>query len=85
MAAVFQYSFTVARMRPPPATRHLGDKLCLCSLRISRFLRILVTSLDFILLGVVCDTCVDMPKHREENVRRVLPTGSENVQRRLDL
>ena len=72
-------------MRPPPATHHLGDELCLCSLRIARFLRILVTSLDFILLGVVCDTCVDMPKHREEKVRRVLPTGSENVRRRLDL
>ena len=26
-----------------------------------------------------------MPKHREENVRRVLPTESENVRRRLDL
>ena len=26
-----------------------------------------------------------MPKHREETVRRVLPIGSENVQRRLDL
>ena len=26
-----------------------------------------------------------MPKHREEHVRRVLPIGSENVQRRLDL
>ena len=33
----------------------------------------------------MCDTCVDMPKHREEKVRRVLPTGSENVRRRLDL
>ena len=85
MAAEFQYSSTVARMRPPPTMHHLGDKLCLCSLRISRFLRILVTSLDFILLGVVCDTCVDMPKRREEKIRRVLPTGSENVRRRLDL
>ena len=62
MAAVFQYSSTVARMRPPPATRHLGDKLCLCSLCIARILRILVTSMDFILLGVVCDTCVDNAK-----------------------
>ena len=26
-----------------------------------------------------------MPKHREENVRRVLPIGSENVRHRLDL
>ena len=26
-----------------------------------------------------------MPKHREENVRRVLPIRSENVRRRLDL
>ena len=37
------------------------------------------------MLGVVCDTCVDMPKHREEKVRRVLPTGSENMRCRLDL
>ena len=85
MAAVFQYSSAAARMRPPPATRHLGDKLRLCLLRIARILRILVMSLDFILLGVACDTCVDMPKHREEKVRRVLPTESENVHRRLDL
>ena len=70
MAAMFQYSSTDARMSPPPATRHLGEKLCLCPLRIARILRILVTSLDFILLGVVCDTCVDMPKRREEKVRR---------------
>ena len=62
MAAVFQYYSTVARMRPSPATHHLGDKPCLCSLRIARILRILVTSMDFILLGVVCDTCVDNAK-----------------------
>ena len=62
MAAVFQYSSAVARMRPPPAARHLGDKLCLCSLRIARILRILVTSMDFILLGVACDMCVDNAK-----------------------
>ena len=74
-AAVFQYSSTVARMRPPPATRHPGDKLCSCSLCISRFLRILVTSLDFILLGVVCDTCVDMPKHREETSKACVADG----------
>ena len=62
MAAVFQYSSSVARMRPPLATHHFGDKLCLCSLRISRLLRILVTSMEFILLGVVCETCVDNAK-----------------------
>ena len=34
MAAMFQYSSTDACMRPPPATHHLGEKLCLCPLRI---------------------------------------------------
>ena len=62
MAAVFQYSFTVARMRPPLATHHFGDKMCLCSLRISRLLRILGTSMDFISLSVVCEKCVDNAK-----------------------
>ena len=62
MAAMFQYSFTIARMLPPLATHHFGDKLCLCSLCISRLLRILGTSMDFILLGVVCETCVDNAK-----------------------
>ena len=62
MAAVFQYSFTVACMRPPLAMHHFGDKLCLCSLRISRLLHILGTSMDFILLSVVCEACVDNAK-----------------------
>ena len=62
MATMFQYSSTVARMRPSLATHHLGDKLCLCSLRFSRILRILVTSMGFILLGVVCNTFVDNAK-----------------------
>ena len=62
MAAVFQYSSTVARMHPSLAAHHFGDKLCLCSLRISRLLRILVMSMDFILLGVVCNTFVDNAK-----------------------
>ena len=51
---------SVSNITPPPPWSH--PWLCLCSLRISHLLRILVTSMDFILLGVVCNTFVDNAK-----------------------